>query len=99
MRRMSFTAKIVAAPTQRSHCLIVAVYEGGTLSPSAQAIEAAGGQLKALCKREGFKGKTGQTLLLLNPEGVTAERVLLLGMGQAPVSPADFRKEIGRAHV
>ncbi len=93
---MSFTAKIVAAPTQRSHCLIVAVYEGGKLSPSAQAIEDAGGQLKALCKREGFKGKTGQTLLLLNPEGVTAERVLLLGMGKAPVSPADFRKAVDK---
>ena len=94
---MSFTAKIVAAPKQHSHCLIVAVYEGGKLSPSAQAIEDAGGKLKALCKREGFKGKAGQTLLLLNPEGVAAERLLLLGMGKAPVSPADFRKAVDKS--
>ncbi|MDQ2077242.1 leucyl aminopeptidase [Marinimicrobium sp. ABcell2] len=93
---MSFTAKVVTAPKQRSHCLVVAVYEGGKLSPSAQAIEEAGGQLGALCKREGFKGKAGQTLLLLSPTGISAERLLVIGMGKAPVSANDYRKAVDK---
>jgi leucyl aminopeptidase len=93
---MSLNAKVVTAPKQRSHCLILAVYEGAKLSPSAQAVEEAGGQLEALCKREGFKGKAGQTLLQLNPIGIAAERVLLIGMGKAPVSADNYRKALDK---
>ena len=50
---MHYTAKVIDAVKQRSHCLVIACYENGKLSPSAAAINQADAQqLELLIKRE-----------------------------------------------
>lgn len=99
---MSYSAKIVDALKQRCHCLVVVGYENDLLSPTASLLSQAGsGSTGALIKREKFQGKAGQSLLFLNPEGVAAERVLLVGAGKADdqgaIGADQFRKALQRA--
>ncbi|WP_347332613.1 leucyl aminopeptidase [Marinimicrobium locisalis] len=94
---MQYTAKVVNANTDRSDCLIVTAFEGDQWSASASALESKGGQLAALCKREGFKGKQGETLLLHTPEGTQAKRVLVLGLGKLQPSPSAYQSALGKA--
>lgn len=99
---MHYTAKVVDAVKQRSQCLIVACYDGGKLSPSANAVNSADGQqLEQLIKREAFGGKAGQTLLLLNPHGIAAERLLVLGFGSqtkdGAITADNFCKALAKA--
>ncbi len=81
---MEFTLSSGHPENQRSACLIVAVYEDMSLSPSAARIDQAGeGWLSTLLKRGDLQGKIGQTLLLQDPAGIAAERLLLVGAGKA----------------
>jgi len=96
---MQIAAKIMDVVKQSTQCLVVACFEGDKLSTAASAINlAAAKQLDALLKREKFAGKPGQSLLLLNPQGITAERLLVLGFGSLDkagnVSPDNFRKAL-----
>lgn len=69
---------------KRTDCLIVGAYEKQKLTPSAQQIDQASeGALAKLLKREQFKGKVGDTLLLHQLPGCRADRVLVVGLGQA----------------
>ncbi len=94
---MQTTAKVVNALTDRSDCLIVTAFENQQWSPAASALESKAGQLAALCKREGFKGKEGDTLLLPTPEGTSAKRVLVLGLGSAKPQAASFLRALNKA--
>lgn len=96
---MQISAKIMDAVKQSTQCLVVACFEGDALSASASAINlAAAKQLSALLKREKFAGKPGQSLLLLNPQGIAAERLLVLGFGSLDkaghVGADNFRKAL-----
>lgn len=95
---IQFTAKTIEPIKYATQCLVVASFEGGKLSPSASAISTADAhQLEALLKREGFQGKAGQSLLLLNPHGIAAERLLVLGFGATKdgnVSADNYRKAV-----
>lgn len=93
---MSYSAKVVNAPEQTTQCLVVAGYEDGNWSSAFEAIEAAGGGLKALCKREGFKGKAGESLMLFNPTAIKAERLLILGMGPIKSDADIYRKALSK---
>src|SRR5690606_4676802 len=47
--------------------------------------------------REGFKGNAGQSLLLLNPQGIAATRLLVLGLGattEGAISGDNYRKAL-----
>jgi len=80
---MDFVAKTASATTSRTDCAIVGVYKDGQLSEAAQEIDAVTGNLVAgLVKQGDFSGKSGATLLLLNPAGITARRLLLVGLGE-----------------
>jgi leucyl aminopeptidase len=99
---MNYSAKVIDAIKQRSHCLVLACYENGPLSPSVATInQATDSQLEALCKRERFDGKAGQHLLLLNPQGIAAERLLLIGVGsrdtEGKITADNFRKAVNKA--
>lgn len=99
---MHYTAKVIDAIKQRSQCLVIACYENGKLSPSAAAINQADAQqLEQLIKREQFQGKAGQGLMHLNPQGIAAERLLVLGCGaknkDGHVSADNFRKTLAKA--
>ncbi|NOQ93200.1 MAG: leucyl aminopeptidase, partial [Methylophaga sp.] len=69
--------------THQTDCVITAIFEQGELSPSAVLInEQSNGYIKQIIERGDITGKTGQTLLLQDVDGVTSPRVLLVGCGQ-----------------
>ena len=77
---MEFVAKDGSLDTQRTGCIVVGVYEGGKLSPSATALDAASRHaLTDALSRGDLDGELGSTLLLTRI--AAAERVLLVGLG------------------
>lgn len=96
---MHITAKLLNVVSHSTQCLVVACFEDATLSASANAINAADAkQLQTLLKREQFSGKTGQSLLLHSPQGIAAERLLIIGFGprdkKGNTSSDNFRKAL-----
>ena len=98
VKGISYSAKHLDPVKAHSHCLVVGCSEGLVLSPAAKAInEADAGQLLTLLKREKFQGKAGQSLLLLNPQGIAAERLLVLGLGaqnEGAIGADNYRKAV-----
>jgi len=80
-------------------CLVVGVFEDGELAEEAKALDTeAGGKLGKIVGRGDFSGKTGETLLIGDLEGVKATRVLLVGLGsQKNFNRKIFRKALGAA--
>ena len=67
---------------RRTGCIVVGVYEGGKLSPSAMELDTASGHaLDDAVGRGDLEGELGTTLLLGRIPNVTSERVLLVGVG------------------
>jgi len=64
----------------KAGCLAVAVFENKKLSAAAQLLDT-NGAISAAVKSGDISGKPGSTLLLRDVAGVTAARVLLVGMG------------------
>ncbi|MCF7221283.1 leucyl aminopeptidase [Marilutibacter chinensis] len=72
------------AAAAAADCIVVGMFADNSLSPSAATIDAAsGGRIKALAERGDVSGKTGKTALLHDLDGVTAPRVLVVGLGEA----------------
>jgi leucyl aminopeptidase len=68
----------------KTGCLILGVFEGGKLERRGQALDAAADKLISGLKRRGdLPGKPGQTLLVTDPAGLNAQRLLLVGCGSA----------------
>jgi len=66
-----------------SDCLVIGVIKGGLLSNSGKLLDAACNQhLSKILNTGDLEGKNGETLLLHNLAGITAERVLLVGCGE-----------------
>ena len=81
---LQFSLNQTAPATADVDCVIVGAFADGSLSASAAAIDSAsGGRLKALVERGDIEGKTGKTALLHDRPGVTAPRVLVIGLGDA----------------
>ncbi|MGA9666598.1 MAG: leucyl aminopeptidase [Gallionella sp.] len=81
---MEFSIKQSSPDKQRSDCVVVGVFEGGKLSPSAKLLDkAAKHAISDLIARGDMSGKSATTLLLHKLPGVTAERVMLAGLGKA----------------
>jgi leucyl aminopeptidase len=81
---VEFSIKQSNPEKQRSGCVVVGVYEGGKLSPAAQALDkVAAHHLSDLIARGDMNGKSASTLLLHKLPGIAAERVLLVGLGKA----------------
>ena len=71
-------------------CLVVGVYAGSKLTPSAIAVDqAAGGLLKRLAKRGDIEGASGHTLLVPREDDLRALRLLVVGLGDANQLDAD----------
>ncbi len=80
---MEFSIKQGNPEKLRSGCVVAGVYEGGKLSGAAQALDkAAGNSLSNIIARGDMSGKASSTLLLQKIPGITAERVLLVGLGK-----------------
>ena len=81
---LEFTLNQQATTSADTGCVVVGVFAGKRLSPAAQSIDtASGGRLGRLVERGDITGKAGQTALLHDLDGVTAPRVLVVGLGEA----------------
>ncbi len=81
---LEFALNQASAPQAQVDCVVVGAYADKSLTPAAQAIDAAsGGKLAALVARGDVSGKTGATALLHDLPGVAAPRVLVMGLGEA----------------
>lgn len=70
--------------TCETECLVVGIEPDGQLSPSAATLDsAAQGYIADIVGDGDIQGKTAQTLLLQKVPGVTARRVLLVGLGKS----------------
>ena len=88
------------APTAASvDCVVVGAYADGSLTPAAQALDAAsGGRIAALVRSGDVGGRTGKTALLHDLAGVAAPRVLVVGLGEAAkFGVAQYLKAVGDA--
>ena len=91
---MDIRVKTTQPESQKSACIIVAIHEKRQLSPSAKLVDAANNnRISALVKKGDFDGKMGQIQLLDNPQGIAAERIMLVGCGsQKKLNLKLFRK-------
>jgi leucyl aminopeptidase len=79
---MEFVVKSGTLENQRTGCIVVGVYAGGTLSRSAKALDtAAGHAVDEALRRGDHEGELGTTLLLTGIPNAPFERVLLAGLG------------------
>jgi leucyl aminopeptidase len=84
---VEFSTKSGTPDKLKAGCVVVGVFEPRRLSDAAAVLDrASGGRLKAILRQGDFEGKFATTLLLPAVDGVSAQRVLLLGLGKA----ADF---------
>jgi len=80
---LEFTLNQASPATASSDCLVIGVFADGPLAGAAAAIDtASGGRLSALAARGDLSGKAGRTSLLHDLPGVTAPRVLAIGLGE-----------------
>jgi leucyl aminopeptidase len=83
-RHVEFSIKQGTPDSMKSGCVVVGVFDGGKLSKAGQALDkAAKHALSDLIARGDMTGKAATTLLLHKLTGITAERVLLVGLGKA----------------
>jgi len=81
---VEFSIKQSSPEKQRSGCVVVGIYEGGKLSAAAQLLDkSASHHLSDLIARGDMSGKAGSTLMLHHITNISAERVLLVGLGKA----------------
>ncbi len=90
---MDFQHKSGKLDKQRCGILLCAVHGDGTLAPSTAQLDAlSDGLLAKQVKAGDITGALGETLLLPQPQGLSAERLLLLGAGDTPMSQGAYRK-------
>jgi leucyl aminopeptidase len=96
---VEFSIKSGNPEKQRTGCIVVGVFESRKLSPSAAQLDkATKGHLSAVLRSGDMEGKTGSTLLLHAVPGVTAERILLVGLGkEAEFREKEFRSALATA--
>jgi leucyl aminopeptidase len=75
-------------------CLVLGVFLGRILTPTAIAVdEASGGSLRRALAKSALDGAVGKTVVFYHLGGIAAERVLLVGLGEADkLDAAAFRK-------
>ncbi len=95
---ISFSTTSTDPVKARTDILAVPVFDGGKLSPSAEAVDSAlAGGLKALVKSSSFEGETGGTIFAASGDGVAAKSVLLVGAGKRGKLTADDLRKMAAA--
>ena len=96
---MDISVKTTTAPTHRSACLVVGVFERRKLSSAALELDvASNGYLSMVLKHGDMDGKLEQSLLLHAVDGVAAQRILLIGCGKEnEFSLREFKKALNTA--
>ncbi len=96
---MEFSIKSGNPEKQRSDCLIVGVFDGGALSSAAAALDDASSQaISAVVKAGDMRGQLGSSVLIHHVDGISAKRLLLVGLGKAnEFSTAQYLKVIRKS--
>jgi leucyl aminopeptidase len=91
---LQFSLGSHAPETAETPCVVVGVYENGLLTSAAARVDsAAGGAIKRQVESGDITGKAASTTMLFAPEGITAKRVLVVGLGaQKTFDAARFQK-------
>lgn len=80
---MKYAIKGGSIAKLNTDCLVVPVWSKGTQSEEVKVIDnASKNAISKLLKSGDFSGKLGDTSLLYSPSGVTAQRILLVGVGE-----------------
>lgn len=84
-KNMTPAITFLKKPRAKSETAIVAIYEGGRLSPSAAILDKESQGLIKACLEDHrtFTGKQGQIISVVLPRKVSFRRAILLGMGKA----------------
>lgn len=82
---MDYQAKSNKIETLASSCLVVGVFKAKQrrLSDNAARLDRAGNKaISTVLKKGDLDGSVGSTLMLYDPEGLRAQRILLVGLGE-----------------
>lgn len=96
---MRFEAFTRRAAAQRADCLVIGVFERSELGPVGSSVNSAlRGRLASLLARGDFAGRAQETLLLPEATGLSAGRLLLVGLGpRAQYNRRAWRKALHAA--
>ena len=96
---LEFSLNHTAPASADVDCVIVGAFADKQLTAAGTALDAAsGGRLRALLERGDISGKTGKTTLLHDVAGITAPRVLVIGLGEtAKFGVPQYLKAVGDA--
>lgn len=85
--------------TLKADCIVVGAFADKSLNAAGTALDSASkGRLKALLERGDASGKAGKTALVHDLDGVTAPRVLVVGLGDAAkLDVPQYLKVVGAA--
>jgi len=84
----------------KSGTVVVAATTGSKLTPTAQAVDkATGGAIKRAMAASRFDGKKGQWLAIPGPGGISADRVLVCGIGNAADLSTKGLRDLGAQAV
>jgi len=91
---LQFSLASTAPETTDTACVVVGVYEGGVFSSAAARVDSASdGAIKRQVESGDISGKAGASTVLYAPAGVTARRVLVVGLGtQKSFDAARYQK-------
>ena len=91
---LQFSLASAAPETIDTACVVVGIYEGGIFSSAAARVDgAADGAIKRQVESGDISGKAGSSTVLFAPHGVTARRVLVVGLGtQKSFDAARYQK-------
>ena len=93
---MQYFVTTDAPTTHETDCVVIAVFEQGELSPSAEQInQQSEGAIQRVIDRGDISGSAGQTLLLQDVANITSPRLLLVGCGKKDATTeVQFNKAI-----
>lgn len=95
---MDYSLETAAIETITSDCIIIGVYQNRQIIPSGGVSSKLQDLVASVMNRGDIPGKLGETLLISVVPESTAERVLLVGLGeQKPLSSKNFRKVVTSA--
>ena len=91
---LQFSLASASPETVDTACVVVGLYEGGLFTSAAARVDsAAHGAIKRQVESGDIQGKAGSCTVLFAPTGVTAQRVLVVGLGaQKSFDAARYQK-------
>jgi len=90
---MEIVARSTNPLTLKTDCLVVAVTADKKLSPMIASIDkASDGLISRRLEGKDISGECGSTLMLHEPAGISAKRLLLVGTGSKTLSTQEFLK-------